>query len=257
MGQSLFAEERQHKIIELLNQQSKVNVLELTALFDVSAATVRSDLRHLEGEGKLVRTHGGALSESKASFEPGTVAKRDVNIEVKKRLAAAAAEMIEEGDTIILDAGTTTYHLATLIAQRNLTVVTNDLEIARLLAESQTITTVMLGGVVRNGVNCTIGGPALTMLEGLSVDRSFMGTNSFSLSKGATTPNLEQAAVKRAMIGCAAEVVLLCSQRKMNRRSFAQFASMEEVDTLVIDTVTDEQKQKLDERSIHLVIAKE
>ena len=95
MGQPLFAEERQHKIVELLNHKSKVNVLELTTLFDVSAATVRSDLRHLEKEGKLIRTHGGALLESKASFEPGTLAKRDVNIAVKKRLAAAAEKMIE------------------------------------------------------------------------------------------------------------------------------------------------------------------
>lgn len=255
MEQPLFAEERQHKIIELLDRKSKVNVLELTALFEVSAATVRSDLRHLEKEGKLIRTHGGALSESKASFEPGTVAKRDVNIAVKKRLASAAAKMIEEGDTIILDAGTTTCHLAKLITQRNLTVVTNDLEIARVLADSQTVTTIMLGGMIRPKVNCTIGGPTLKMLEELSVDRAFMGTNSFSFVKGATTPNLEQAAVKRSMIGCATEVVLMCSQRKMNRKSFAQFASLEEIDSLVIDTVTDEQKRKLDEQNIQVIIA--
>lgn len=255
MGQPLFAEERQHKIIELLNRKSKVNVLELTSLFDVSAATVRSDLRHLEQEGKLIRTHGGALSESKAGFEPGTVAKRDINREVKKGLAATAAELIEEGDTIILDAGTTTYHLASLITLRDVTVVTNDLEIARVLADSQAVTTIMLGGMIRPSVHCTIGGPSLKMLEELSVDRAFMGTNSFSLSKGATTPNLEQAAVKRAMIGCASEVVLMCSQRKMNRTSFAQFASMEEIDTLVIDTITDEQKRKLDEHDIHVITA--
>lgn len=255
MGQPLFAEERQHKIVELLNHKSKVNVLELTTLFDVSAATVRSDLRHLEKEGKLIRTHGGALLESKASFEPGTLAKRDVNIAVKKLLAAAAEKMIEEGDTIILDAGTTTCQLAKLIIRRNLTVVTNDLEIARLLAESQTVTTIMLGGMIRASVNCTIGGPALKMLDELSVDRAFMGTNSFSFSKGATTPNLEQAAVKRAMIGCAAEVVLMCSQRKLNRKSFAQFASMQEIDAMVIEMVTDEQKRKLDEQNIQVIIA--
>jgi DeoR family fructose operon transcriptional repressor len=255
MGQPLFAEERQHKIIELLNRKSKVNVLELTALFDVSAATVRSDLRQLEKEGKLIRTHGGALPDSKASFEPATVAKRDININVKKRLAAAAADLIEENDTIILDAGTTTYQLAKLITQRSLTVVTNDLEIARQLADSQTVTTIMLGGVIRPKVNCTIGSPSLAMLKELSVDRAFMGTNSFSLSKGATTPNLDQAAVKKAMIGCAAEVVLLCSQRKMGRASFAQFASMEEIDSLVIDTITEEQRRKLAEYHTQVIIA--
>ena len=198
---------------------------------------------------------GGALADNKTGFEPGTVTKHDINRAVKKRLAAAAVNLIEDDDTIILDAGTTTYHLAKLITQRTLTVVTNDLEIARILADSQTVTTIMLGGLIRPQVNCTIGSPSLQMLEALSVDRAFMGTNSFSLRKGATTPNLEQAAVKKEMIGCAADTVLLCSQRKMNRTSFAQFASLDEIDTLVIDTITEEQEQKLHEHDIEIIIA--
>ena len=227
MGQPLFAEERQHKIIELLNRKSKVNVLELTALFDVSAATVRSDLRQLEKEGKLIRTHGGALSDSKAGFEPATVAKRDINMMVKKRLAAAAADLIEEDDTIILDAGTTTYQLAKLITRRSLTVVTNDLEIARQLADSQTVTTIMLGGVIRPKVNCTIGSPSLAMLKELSVDRAFMGTNSFSLSKGATTPNLDQAAAKNTIGLCIIELESGTNRFRVMTPATAQIAAFE------------------------------
>ena len=255
MRKALFAEERQQKILELLNKQAKVNVAELVDLFGVSSATVRSDLRCLERDGQLIRTHGGALSENKTGSEPGTLAKRDIDVDVKKALALVAAKMIEDGDTILLDAGTTTYQLAKLITQRNLTVVTNDLEIARVLAESKSVTTIMLGGTIRSKVNCTIGGPLLNMLEELAVDRAFMGTNSFSFERGATTPNLEQATVKKAMIACASNVVLLCSQRKLNRTSFAQFATLNDLDALVIDVVAVEQQRKFEEAGVEVILA--
>ena len=130
----LFAEERKGQILELLRQKSKLLVPELCDYFDVSPATIRNDLRDLENERKLKRTHGGAISLEKTSFELDSRHKEIRNMEQKRQIAACAAKLIEDGDTIILDTGTTTLELAKCLSgKRDLTIVLNDIEIASLL----------------------------------------------------------------------------------------------------------------------------
>src|SRR5210317_1787641 len=129
---TMFAEERKLKILDLLNQNKKVTVSELVRLFNVSSATIRSDLRELNDRGRLIRTHGGAIIETGAGFEPDTKQKRDLNLAAKQQIARLAIDLINNGDTVIFDTGTTTLELAKLLNQRQrITAVTNDLENAR------------------------------------------------------------------------------------------------------------------------------
>ena len=153
----LFAEERKGQILELLRQKSKLLVPELCDYFDVSPATIRNDLRDLENERKLKRTHGGAISLEKTSFELDSRHKEIRNMEQKRQIAACAAKLIEDGDTIILDTGTTTLELAKCLSgKRDLTIVLNDIEIASLLEESTQANLILIGGTLRHGFHCIL-----------------------------------------------------------------------------------------------------
>ena len=140
VNDTMFAEERKLKIIDILNQNKKVTVTELVHLFNVSSATIRSDLRELNNKGQIIRTHGGAIIESGAGFEPHSEQKRDLNLAAKQQIARLAIDLINDGDTVVFDTGTTTLELAKLLNQRQrITAVTNDFEIARVLDEMKSI----------------------------------------------------------------------------------------------------------------------
>jgi DeoR family fructose operon transcriptional repressor len=251
---TMFAEERKRKIIDLLKQNKKVTVAELVHLFNVSSATVRSDLRELNDKGQIIRTHGGAIVETGASFEPDTEQKRDLNLAAKQQIARIAIELVNDGDTVIFDTGTTTLELAKLLGQhRRVTAVTNDFEIARVLEEISSINVLMLGGEIRKKFHCTVGAAGIDMLAQLTVDKVFLGTNSLSISKGASTPNIQQAETKKAMIASAKKVILLCSNNKLGKDSFVHFASLDQVDTLVIDQIDDNERFEFEERGLEVL----
>lgn len=234
----LFAEERKKRILELLHELSKITVPQLSTELGVSPVTIRNDLRELEAEGKLLRTHGGALPVGKVGFEPDSEAKKIANIEAKRRIAVAAAMLVESGDTIALDAGTTTFELAHCLRKKdNITVITNDLRIATLLeAESPGIQVFVSGGMLRHGFQCMVGPMAERSLEGIHVDRAFMAANAVSLEEGFSTPHFEQAAVKRRLMSIASKRVMLCDSSKLGRCSFARFCGWDEIELLIMDS---------------------
>ena len=251
---TMFAEERKLKILDRLNQNKKVTVTELVHLFKVSSATVRSDLRELNDKGQIIRTHGGAIIETGAGFEPDTEQKRDLDLAAKQQIAGIAIDLVNNGDTVIFDTGTTTLELAKLLNQRHrITAVTNDFEITRVLEDMNSISVVMLGGELRKNFHCTVGAAGIKMLAQLSVDKAFMGTNSLSISKGASTPNIQQAEIKKAMIASAKKVILLCSNSKLGRDSFAHFASLDQIDSLIIDKLDVDEKFEFEERGVEVL----
>jgi DeoR family fructose operon transcriptional repressor len=135
------------------------------------------------------------------------------------------------------------------------TAVTNDFEIARVLEEMNSISVVMLGGELRKNFHCTVGAASIDMLAQLSVDKAFMGTNSLSILKGASTPNLQQAEIKKAMIASAQRIILLCSNRKLGKDSFAHFASLDQIDTLIIEKIDVNEKFEFEERGVEVLTA--
>jgi len=236
----LFAEERRYEITRLLGENAKLLIPSLCEHFEVSPATIRNDLRALEREGVLKRTHGGAIPVSKASFELGTRSKEVERIEEKRRIAACAETLVEEGDTILLDTGTTTMELARLLTTRkNLTVVTNDIKIALYLEENSGSNIFLLGGMLRRDFHSTMGSCAINQVSDLNVDKAFMATNALCSEKGFTTPALDLANLKRAMIGTASMVTFLVDSQKFGRVTFAQFAKLDDAHTVITDTGAD------------------
>lgn len=254
--EQIFVEERKRGVLEFVTQRKRATVTELCAQFDVSPATMRSDLRDLEQEGLLVRTHGGATVNEKARFELDAREKVARRSPEKQAVARRALERIEDGDTIVLDTGSTTYELASLlVARRDITVVTNDLVIAQLLEDHPTATIHLIGGVVRRRFHCTVGTRAEQFLRGLTVDKAFMGANSFSVESGATTPDLHHAEIKRQMMSIATKIYMLVDSSKMGRSSFAQFAPADAVDCLIVDAIAPEEARALEELGVEVLLA--
>jgi len=252
----VFCAGRRTRILELIHERKKLTVNDLCELLHVSAATVRGDLRDLGREGLLVRTHGGAIEKSRASFELTSSKRSTVNLAAKQAIAKAAERFVEEGDTILLDTGTTTLELARrLVSLRRVTVVTNDLEIAQILEEVPGAEVVLLGGSLRKGYHCTIGPAGLRMTRDLRVDKAFIATNSLSPDAGATTPDLQQAETKKAMIAIARKVILLSDSSKIGMESFARFADLDQIDVLVTEHLGDETRAVFEEQGIEVVVA--
>lgn len=251
-----FVEERKREILEYVTARLKASVGELCAKFGVSSATMRSDLRDLEQGGLLVRTHGGAMVKDKARFEPDAKEKVDRRSDEKRTIALLAIERIEDGDTIVLDTGSTTLELAALLgAKRDVTVLTNDLEIALRLEEHPSATVHLLGGTVRKRFHCTVGSRAEEHLEGLTVDKAFMGANAFSVEKGASTPDLQTAGLKRLMLSISNKAYLLVDSSKLGKDSFANFAAPGEIDCIITDAIAEEDAKALEDLGVEVVAA--
>jgi DeoR family fructose operon transcriptional repressor len=254
----MFVEERKAKILEIIASQRTVTVLALCDAFHVSGATIRNDLRDLESAGLLVRTHGGAMVKSKTGMEQDMTQRGVQHLAEKRRIAEAALGLVEDGDTIVLDTGSTTFELALLLGRRkDITVVTNDLAIALALEERPSVRVVFMGGIVRRKYHCTViyGSAGRDILAGLSVDKAFMALNSFSLDKGASTPDINHAETKKLMMSIAAKVILLFDASKFGRSSFALFAPLPSIDTIVTDTIADPARARLEEIGIAVIVA--
>jgi len=255
-GRLMFAEERKKKLVEYINEKRSVIVPELCEAFSVSGATIRNDLRELDDTGLITRTHGGAIRKTRTGYEPDIDYRSRRNREAKILVAETALNTIENGDTIILDTGTTVTELAKLLGRReNLTVVTNDIIIAAILEKTASCEVLLIGGLLRKGFHCTVGYGTFSQLGSLSVDKAFLGANSFSAGKGASTPDLSQSEIKRQMIKIAAKVILICDHTKLETDSFMNFAAPSRIDLLVTDSISGDLLKLYEEKDIAVLSA--
>lgn len=238
--EGIFAEERKHLIVDLVNKNYKTTVSNLCSEFSVSPATIRNDLRELEEAGYLKRTHGGAISNTKANYEPNSYQKEVEYMDEKKAIASVALQCINEGDTIALDTGTTTFELAKMLINfKNLTVVTNDLQIAAYLERNSDATIIIAGGAVRRNFHCTTGKKAIDTIKDLNVDKTFLAANGISVKKGISTPNIDMARMKSVLIELADEIILLSDSSKLDKSTFVRFADLGQIDFLITDSNAD------------------
>lgn len=231
----MFAEERKRKILEILEKEQAIKVLDLSAFFQVSEATIRRDLQELEEAGLLKRTHGGAVSNQTTSFEPSITEKKDQYYAEKLAIANLAVGLIQEGETVMLNAGSTTLQIALRLKQKkNITVVTNAINIAWELSTGN-IEVILLGGNLRQRTLSLVGPITENTLSGLHVDRFFLATNGLDLKKGLTTPNLNEAQTKKAMLSSAKEVIAVADHSKFGRVAFSHICHFDRVDCLITD----------------------
>ncbi|MCE5188773.1 MAG: DeoR/GlpR family DNA-binding transcription regulator [Eubacteriales bacterium] len=236
----LFAEVRKQNIVEMVNGKGRATVAELCKEFNVSSATIRNDLRELEEAGALKRTHGGAINKRRVSYELNTYEKEVQNVNRKRAIALSAVGYVHPGDSIAIDTGTTTFELAKLLGSiADLTVVTNDLQIAAYLERNTNAYIIMAGGAVRRHFHCTVGDSAINTVKNLHVDKVFIAANGVHIKKGLTTPNMDMASIKMQLIECADEVFVLADSSKINTSAFISFAPLSRVDVLIMDDEAD------------------
>jgi DeoR family transcriptional regulator of aga operon len=233
----LFLEERRSRINELIETRERATVRELAARFGVSPVTIRGDLDALARAGGVIRSHGGALRREEAEDMP-IVVKQALHREEKMRIADAAARMIREDETIILDSGTTTAAIASRIGAlrlRSLTVITNALNVASILASLPNVRLIMIGGLLRQVSSSLVGPQAEQVLRGLHADRLFLGVDSLDPEIGVMTPDVLEAQLNALMIEVSQEVVAVADSSKFGRRSLSVIAGVERLHKLVTD----------------------
>lgn len=237
----MYAEERQERLLAILKEKRKLSVGEMSEHFNVSGATIRTDLRILEDAGMLTRTHGGAILRTRASFEISSDQRNEVNLAAKQQIGQLAASLVEDGDIIVLDTGTTTLQIAHHIRQRrNITVITNDFMIAKSLEDVESVQIVLLGGVVKKGYHCAVAINGRSLLDTLNIDKAFMGVNALSLKQGACAADIMLAETKRSMVEHANQVIVVCDHSKLGNTSLAQFATPAQIDTIVLDRLPED-----------------
>jgi len=232
----LLPVERRRQIADLVEESGVLRIGDLAARFRVADETVRRDLAVLEHEGIVTRQHGCALATGMSIESPYRRRAREQNVE-KQWIARAAAELVQDGSTIIIDSGTTTRHLVDLLRTKcDLVVITNGISHVPELLENPTTTVVITGGTVRRASLGAVGDLAVATLETLRADHTFLGTHGFSAEAGVTYPSFEEVAVKRAMIAAGVEVTLLADGSKCGRTSMVRVAPLQKLDRIITST---------------------
>ncbi|MCF3145897.1 DeoR/GlpR family DNA-binding transcription regulator [Streptomyces platensis] len=232
----MFAAERRQLILEMVRANGAVSLRELARVVQTSEVTVRRDVRALEAEGLLDRRHGGAVLPGGFTRESGFPQKSHLATAEKTAIADLAAGFVEEGEAIVVGAGTTTQELARRLARvPGLTVVTNSLLVAQALAHANRVEVVMTGGTLRGSNYALVGSGAEQSLQGLRVSRAFLSGSGLTAERGLSTSNMLSASVDRALVQAAGEVVVLADHTKLGSDTMFQTVPTDVITRLVTD----------------------
>ena len=233
---SMMAEERRMHILQIVRTEGRAKVNDLVLRFKTSAVTIRNDLNELHQRGVIQRSHGGAVIQDTVFRESPVQERGKDRSGEKQRIGAMGATLVKEGETIILDSGTTTLEVARHIQKiRHLQVITNGLNIAVELLGSRTIQTIIMGGSVRNDSASVVGRATEDMLEQFSADKLFLCGAGCDPSFGVSGTNLEETMANRAMLRAAREIIVVADSSKFSKRSMSLIASFAEVDMVISD----------------------
>ncbi|MBR9998621.1 MAG: DeoR/GlpR transcriptional regulator [Cyclobacteriaceae bacterium] len=249
--------ERRSLIIEKLEGSGQVFVNDLSEQFNVSEVTIRNDLLQLEKKHMLIRARGGAIKTNRVSIDYELSKKQKLNLEQKLRIGKKAASLIEDGDTVIIDSGTTTMEMTKNISpESHITVITNALNIANYLSRSQHKEVIIPGGFLRKESLSLVGTPAEKNFKSYMSDKLFLGVDGFDIEFGLMTPNIEEAHLNQAMIGISRQVIVLADSSKIFKRSLAVICPISKIHILVTDDgIPPNYKANLEKLGIEVIIA--
>jgi DeoR/GlpR family transcriptional regulator of sugar metabolism len=253
----MMPNQRRDKILELLKEDGSAKVIDLARLFKVTEVTIRQDLERLESDGLVLREHGGAFLKNVADQVRTVSLANQENMGKKELIARKCLEYIESGDTIILDSGSTTTEIARkLKGMKNLTVITNALNIALLLGAQPGIEVIVTGGEFKPPTLSLTGQKAADFFKGLNVQKLFLAAAGISLKSGLTYPSISDLVVKKAMIDAADTTYLVADSTKIGRNAFASLGALSLIDYIITDRgIEDKHKQLFQEHEIELIIA--
>ncbi|MCQ2077823.1 MAG: DeoR/GlpR family DNA-binding transcription regulator [Bacteroidaceae bacterium] len=250
---------RRADILKILGTCNEVLVTDLAKQLNTSEVTIRKDLTLLQKQNLLIRTRGGAIRRPIENLNEDTSigTKRLFNYREKERIGKLAASLIKDGETIMLDSGTTTMEIAKNLDKfYHLTILTNSINIAEELMKYQRFNVIILGGHVRFNSHSTVGSLALTTLKHFSNYKLFLGVDSFSLETGISTPSRDEALLNQEMIHSASETIAVFDSSKFNTQSFVHIAAPEQIDTIVTDKgLLVDTLSSLRKKGIHVLLA--
>jgi len=234
--------DRRDEIVQIINKNGKVKVEELSSRFNVSSVTIRNDLSYLESRGLVHRVYGGALVRDFVAHDNTLTEKAKLHAEEKRAIGAKAAELIFDGDSIILDSGTTTIEIAKRIKDReDLTVMTNGVNIAIELAGCSNIAVILTGGRLRENSFSLVGPQAEIALREFYFDKLFLGVDGFDLDVGLTTPNQFEARLNAVMLEVAKETIIVADSSKFGRKSLCRIGGLDKIKKIITDPVIDKE----------------
>ena len=254
----LLAVERRRRIYELMQEHGRATVRSLAQRFGTSTVTIRGDLAILERRGMLIRSHGGALLRREDEDQPLAV-KETLHHTEKVRIAKRAVSLIQDGETVILDSGTTTAELAKQIREsslKSINVITNALNVAMVLASAPMVRLIMPGGIHRRESNSLSGHIGEAALAELRADRFFLGADAIDPTLGVMTPHLPEAQLNLKMIEIARQVIAVADASKLLRRNISLIAHVEQLDMLITDSAAStEAIDELQRRGVEVLLA--
>ena len=253
----MMAEERRTQILQIVRSEGRVRVNDLVNRFNTSAVTIRNDLKELHQRGLVLRSHGGAVIPDTILRESPVYERLKTHSEEKRRIGAMAATLINDGETIILDSGTTTLEIARQIKNKQgLQIITNGVNIAAELLDARGVQIFIVGGTVRGDSASIIGRSSEDMFDQFSADKLFLSGAGCDPDFGVSGPNLDETMVNRAMLRIAREIILVADASKFSKRSMSRIAPFTEIDTVISDTdLRKEMQAKLRSLGCNLILA--
>jgi DeoR/GlpR family transcriptional regulator of sugar metabolism len=242
--------------LEYIQQNRSGRIDKLAALLDVSEATIRRDLFLLETDGLVKRSHGGAvLPEASTSFEHLYQEKSLLYSEEKQLIGKEAAALVSDGETLILDSGSTVLTLAQCLTRcKNLTIITHDLYIAGLAYDPST-TVIVTGGIVRGGFNVLIGSIAENFIRQVKVNKTFLGADAVDLDQGVTNATFNEVPIKQLSVAAASQVILLADHTKFGKTALVKVCAIDRLNQVITDEMEDSMRQDFIRQGIPVTIA--
>ena len=253
----MLVEERRQRVLDVLSERGFMALGDLAQIAEASESTIRRDLDYFAEKGLLKRTHGGAVFLNEKESLPALEERTGIKIDEKQAIARAAAARIQDGDSVLLDGGTTTLEVAKMLVGRRVQIVTNSLPIANLFASSRETDLVMLGGYVFPRTGVALGPLTVKMIEEIHVQQTILGVGGIT-AKGLFNSNLLLVETERAMMHAADEVVVVADHTKMGRQALAFLCKLSDVDTLIMDRgLAAAERDLVESQGVRLLVAGE
>lgn len=249
--------ERRQSLLDVLRKRPGLRVPELARMLNVSEGTVRNDLNALEDEGRLKRVHGGAVLTAQNQFQNNSFMRRyKQNVAAKLAIVREVAVLVNDGDSILLDASSTAYYLARDLSGRNrLRVMTNGFEVARELAQNTSNTVILIGGVVNNDSSSVTGLLSEQIIAEMHIEKAFFSCSGFSIERGMTEVHFEEAQLKRKAIESSKQVIALIDSSKFGKEDLTPFARPNQITHLFTDSsITEEWRNRLQRANIPFTV---
>ncbi|NSL52151.1 DeoR/GlpR family DNA-binding transcription regulator [Calidifontibacillus erzurumensis] len=245
---------RKNKIKQMILVKKSVTVAELTKLFKVTEETIRRDLKQLEDEGVLIRTYGGAYISEGVQNDVDVKLREHIHVEGKQKIASKCLQYIKNGDSIFLDASTTSLVIASMLKDIKLTVVTNSIKIVNALSDNPNINIVVIGGTLDRSSLSNVGRNAELHLKQYFFDTAFISCRSISMNHGITDSNELQAGMRKLAAEHGNKTILIADYTKFNRTSFASICDFDSIDAIIVDQkLSEEWHEFLKERNVKLI----